>query len=96
MAFDLAILAEYSENHFFHFVYHDGALEGLDDRKKVRLLELVDGFCREFGIQYILSTIQHELPRNAEGETKEFPQSVVIRELHDEGDSGRLFRMAPF
>lgn len=96
MAFDLAILAEYSGNRFFHFVYHDGALEGLDDRKKLRLLDLVDGFCRESRIQYILSTIQHELPRAPDGEVIDFQSDVIIRELHDEGDGGRLFRMAPF
>lgn len=96
MAFDLAVLAEYADKRFFHFVYHDGALEGLDDRKKLRLLSLVEGLCAEFGIQYILSTIQHELPRTSAGDIRDFSPDVIIRELHDEGDSGRLFRMPPF
>lgn len=94
MAFDLAILAEYSKNHFFHFVYHDGAFEGSDDRKKLKLLSLVKRYCDEFGIQYIMSAIQHELPREASGVVD--LSTYVIRELHDDGDEGRLFRMPHF
>jgi uncharacterized protein YydD (DUF2326 family) len=40
MAFDLAVLITYSSRSFYRFVYHDGALEGLDDRKKVNFLNL--------------------------------------------------------
>ena len=35
VAFDLAVLITYSSKNFFHFVYHDGILEGLDNRKKL-------------------------------------------------------------
>jgi len=35
MAFDLAVLRTYASERFFHFVYHDGALEQLDNRKKL-------------------------------------------------------------
>lgn len=34
MAFDLSLLIHYSKKSFYRFVYHDGALEALDDRKK--------------------------------------------------------------
>jgi len=96
MAFDLAILAEYADSRFYHFIYHDGALEGEDDRKKFALLKLVDRLCSECGIQYIMSAIQHELPRLADGSPFEFSPEVIVRELHDEGDRGRLFRMPVF
>lgn len=96
MAFDLAVLAEYSKKRFFHFVYHDGALEGEDDRKKLRMLEIVRRYCDEFGIQYILSAIQHELPRTPSGTVIEFAKEEIVRELHDDGDAGRLFRMPAF
>jgi uncharacterized protein YydD (DUF2326 family) len=36
--FDLALLKVYESAPFFHFVYHDGVLEGLDDRKKIAFL----------------------------------------------------------
>jgi len=96
MAFDLAILAEYSGNRFYHFIYHDGALEGEDDRKKIALLKLVQRLCAEFGIQYILSAIQHELPRDANDTVHEFATGEVVRNLHDDGNQGRLFRMPIF
>ncbi|HBJ86869.1 MAG TPA: hypothetical protein DDZ88_24030 [Verrucomicrobiales bacterium] len=96
MAFDLAILAEYSGNRFYHFIYHDGALEGEDDRKKLALLKLVDELCSDYGIQYILSAIQHELPRHAGDVLHEFAEGVIVRSLHDDGDDGRLFRMPIF
>lgn len=96
MAFDLAILTEYAGNRFYHFIYHDGALEGEDDRKKVALLRLVQRLCSDYGIQYILSAIQHELPRNADDSVYEFGPDEVVRRLHDDGDNGRLFRMPIF
>ena len=34
--FDLSILKVYADKPFFKFVYHDGILEGLDDRKKIQ------------------------------------------------------------
>jgi uncharacterized protein YydD (DUF2326 family) len=96
MAFDLAILSEYAGNRFYHFIYHDGALEGEDDRKKIALLKLVQRLCSEFGIQYILSAIQHELPRNLDDTLHEFAPGEVVRKLHDDGGEGRLFRMPIF
>ena len=39
--FDLALLKVYEDAPFFHFVYHDGILEGLDDRKKLAFLRVV-------------------------------------------------------
>ena len=96
MAFDLAILSEYAGSRFYHFIYHDGALEGEDDRKKIALLKLVERLCEEKGIQYIMSAIRHELPRNPDDTPFTFKEGEVVRELHDNGDDGRLFRMAVF
>ena len=96
MAFDLAILSEYADSRFYHFIYHDGALEGEDDRKKIALLKLVERLCAEAGIQYIMSAIRHELPRNPDDSPFAFKEGEVVRELHDNGDNGRLFRMAVF
>ncbi len=96
VAFDLAILAQYSTSRFFHFVYHDGALEGSDDRKKLKLLATAEEFCFEYDLQYIFSAIQDEIPKMPGGKLMEIPPEWIIKELHDEGDSGRLFRMAQF
>jgi uncharacterized protein YydD (DUF2326 family) len=38
MAFDLALLENYANESFYRFAYHDGALEGLDNRKKYLFL----------------------------------------------------------
>ena len=40
VAFDLALLISYSSHSFYKFVYHDGVLEGLDDRVKQRLITI--------------------------------------------------------
>jgi uncharacterized protein YydD (DUF2326 family) len=51
--FDLALLKVYDAMPFFHFVYHDGVLEGLDDRKKIALLEVVREQTAGKHLQYI-------------------------------------------
>jgi uncharacterized protein YydD (DUF2326 family) len=96
MAFDLAILAVYSKEPFYRFVYHDGALETLDDRRKIRWLSLVRSYCAKHGLQYILTAIEDDVPRDSEEKKVPFPQAEIVRELHDRDDSGRLFRMPPF
>src|SRR5438270_10878044 len=70
--FDLALLKVYEDAPFFHFVYHDGILEGLDDRKKMALLSIVREQTASKKIQYILSVIDSDIPRNAEGARVEF------------------------
>lgn len=96
MAFDIAVLRAHHKSQFFHFVYHDGALETLDDRKKLQLLDVVRKSCEEYGIQYLMSAIEDDLPRDEKDERVEFMQSEIIRELHDEGRAGRLFKMSKF
>lgn len=94
--FDLAILKCYSNKDFFRFVYQDGALESLDDRKKLNLLELAEGYCNDYGLQYILTLIEDDLPRDREGKKYTFPEDEIIRELDDTGQHGRLFDMEEF
>ena len=91
MAFDLSILIHYSSNSFFRFVYHDGALEALDDRKKIKFLETVKKICKDYNLQYILTLIDSDLPKNEKDEVIQFPSDEICLELHDRDDSGKLF-----
>lgn len=94
--FDLAVLATRSTDAYYHFVYHDGIFEGLDNRKKVALLDLVRRVCEQRGIQYILSVIDTDLPRDEEEKKLLFSEEEVVRKLHDGGSQGRLFRTEAF
>jgi uncharacterized protein YydD (DUF2326 family) len=90
--FDLALLKVYEHASFFHFVYHDGIFEGLDDRKKLALLEVVREQISSKTTQYILTLIASDLPR----EDALFSEDEVVLRLHDAGADGRLFKMAEF
>jgi|GEM_PF-607460 uncharacterized protein YydD (DUF2326 family) len=94
--FDLALLKVYETAPFFHFVYHDGLLEGLDDRKKIALLEVIREQTSTRRLQYIFSVIDSDTPRNAQGERLEFSPDEIVLRLHDDGIDGRLFKMAEF
>jgi uncharacterized protein YydD (DUF2326 family) len=94
--FDLALLKVYEEMPFFRFVYHDGVLEGLDDRKKIALLDLVREQTASKRLQYIFSMIDSDMPRDAKSERLEFPADEIVLRLHDDGAPGRLFKMAEF
>ncbi len=93
MAFDLAVLIVYSDRSFYKFVYHDGALETLDDRKKINFLDKIREICRQYGLQYILTIIDSDLPLNEGNEIIRFPDEETVLRLHDRDDSGRLFEM---
>ena len=90
IAFDLAILIYYSDDSFYRFVYHDGALEGLDRRKKLALIKVVKRICAEYGLQYIMTLIDSDLPL-VEGEPFQFSPEEICLKLHDKDDSGKLF-----
>ncbi len=94
VAFDLAILINYSNKSFFKFVYHDGALEGLDNRKKIKFINLAKRICKEYNLQYILTSIEDDLPRDDTGKVMEFPSNEIAVILDDKGDSGRLFEQS--
>lgn len=92
VAFDIALLVSYSSHSFYRFVYHDGVLEGLDDRVKQRLILATQRICDEYGLQYILSLIDSDIPKNVEGNDYEFPMSSVCLNLSDLNDEGKLFK----
>jgi uncharacterized protein YydD (DUF2326 family) len=94
--FDLAILRTYSKEPFYHFVYHDGILEGLDVRKRRLVLDVLRESSKSFGIQCIITVIDADLPRDEEDNKVPFPAGEIILDLHDGGPQGRLFKMREF
>lgn len=95
--FDMAVLKALESNAFYHFVYHDGIFEGLDNRVKLRLIELVREIIRDGKIQYIFSIIDSDLPRKIDTQEQiRFDRKEVILTLNDQGDKGRLFKMQLF
>ncbi len=91
-AFDLAVARALLGQPFIRFLYHDGLLEGLDNRKKLNLINTVRRFAG-FGIQLIVTVIDSDLPYDESGQRFAFRDDEVVLVLHDEDDSGRLFRM---
>ena len=92
IAFDLAILRAHLDDKFPRFVYHDGALESLDDRKKENLLTVIRRYA-DLGLQPIITLIDSDMPARAGDDERVFsPEEITIR-LHDEGEHGRLFKM---
>ena len=92
IAFDLAVLSAHLDVKFPRFVFHDGALESLDDRKKENLIAVLRRYA-DIGIQEIITAIDSDLPRRAHHSDPVFADDEIVLLLHDEGDSGRLFRM---
>jgi len=94
--FDLALLKVYENANFFHFVYHDGIFEALDDRKKIALLTVIREQIANKKTQYILTLIDSDMPRDADQKRIEFGSDEVIVHLSDDGNDGRLFKMDEF
>ncbi len=92
VVFDLAILAEYSNESYFKFVYHDDVFSNQENKIRVKLLKLLRIYCDKYNIQYILSIIKDDLPRDENGNPIEFSKDDIILELHDKDDSGKLFK----
>ena len=90
--FDLAIIKNYIKRSFFRFIYHDGCLESLDPRKQKRYLDLVRRVSRENNIQYILTCLSSEIPKDDKYAVKEAEIAVKLTDAED--DSGRLFGFA--
>ena len=88
VSFDIAVLATYSQRSYFHFVYHDGVFEGLDNRKKTLFLQVVRDYCKRYDIQYIFSTIEDDVPVEL---MTTFDKSEICLTLNDQNDSGKLF-----
>jgi uncharacterized protein YydD (DUF2326 family) len=94
IAFDMAVLRAYSDKNFPKFVYHDGIFESLDDRKKVKLLSIIRKYS-EYGIQHLFTAIDSDFPVCSDENTFLDNDEIVLR-LHDDGNSGRLFKMDPW
>ena len=92
MAFDLSILIEYSKASFYRFVYHDGALESVEDRKKILFVEMIRRVCSEYELQYIMTVIDSDLPNDETGNIVKFLDHEICLRLHDKDDSGKLFK----
>lgn len=92
MAFDISILIVYSKASFYRFVYHDGALETVEDRKRMLFIQMVRRVCSEYGLQYIMTLIDSDLPMDEMGKVVPFPDDEICLRLHDRDDSGKLFK----
>jgi uncharacterized protein YydD (DUF2326 family) len=90
IAFDLAMLRAHLDDAFPRFTFHDGVFESLDDRKKENLLGVMRRYSG-LGIQSIITMIDSDLPPRAVEPV--FDSSEIVVFLHDDGDSGRLFKM---
>lgn len=88
IAFDLAIARVYFNKNFPKFIYIDGVFDGLDDRKKDLLLEVLREYSN-FGIQIIATTINSEV----QGLTTPITEQEIVLILHDDGQNGRLFKI---
>jgi uncharacterized protein YydD (DUF2326 family) len=93
IAFDLALLKANKEHPYYRFVFHDGAFEALDDRKKENLRDVFRAFGND-GIQQIVTCIDSDIP-DIDSNGKPFinNEEVVLR-LDDSGKEGRLFHVA--
>jgi len=88
MGYDLAVNFSYKDLDFLRFIYHDGGLETLDERKKKAFLEYIREYSSLFGTQYILTVIDSDMPQGMY-----FTDEEIVLRLHDNGQSGRLFKM---
>ncbi len=89
MAFDIAINQVYINSKYTHFIYHDGFLETLDNRKKEQFVEIIRELSSD-GLQYIATLIDSELPNSHDNL---FTDDEIILKLHDDGVDGRLFKI---
>lgn len=94
-SFDFSLLLLYATTEFYRFTYHDGLLESLDDRVKLKLIEHWRRLSVDNGLQVIVSVLDSDLPLDAD-KKQYFDETEIIRELHDRGDDGRLFKMPAF
>lgn len=92
IAFDLAMLRTYLDVPFARFVYHDGALEQLERRKREKLIGVLRDYSN-MGLQPVISLLDSDLPAPLGASADTLAPEEVILTLHDEGEDGRLFKM---
>lgn len=95
IAFDLAVLRGYLGTKFPRFVVHDGVFEALDPRKKENLLRIYRRYA-SLGLQPVITTIDEDLSQPVGDETDVIHDADIVALLHDEDDSGRLFKFGPY
>ena len=88
IAFDLAVVRAYLDKNFPKFLYIDGVFDGLDNRKKQLILDVIREYC-DLNIQIIITTINSE----TSSLVTPIAQNEIVLTLHDDGSSGRLFKM---
>lgn len=93
VAFDLAMLRAHLSVAFPRFAFHDGVFESLETRKKRTLLRLLREYAA-YGLQPIITTLDSDLPDPMDSTPGSLRSDEVVCVLHDDGESGRLFRMA--
>lgn len=94
--FDMTLLTIHSDQSFYKFSFHDGLFESLDDRVKFKLIEKMRLVSEAYGLQFIISVLDSDIPISETGGRSYFLPNEIIRELNDTGDSGRLFKMPSF
>ncbi len=94
VAYDLAILIEYSTSKFYNFVYHDGIFEGLDNRKKINFVLLARVLTEKYNLQYIFTAIQDDLPDLKSVGKENISESEICLRLNDKDASGTLLGFA--
>lgn len=87
VAFDLAILINYSHQSHFRFLYHDDIIAGDDNGIKKRLIETVKKYCQVYNIQYIFSAVKDNIPASVD-----LSENIILT-LHDKNEAGKLFKM---
>jgi hypothetical protein len=91
----LALLKVYEDASFFHVVYHGGVFEALDDRKKLALLNVIREQVATKKLQYFLTLIHSDIPRDADGNKINFADNEIILRLHGSMARRRGLRPAP-
>lgn len=92
VCFDLAVLINYPTNKFYQFIYHDGSMESMSDTKKIKYINKVRELCLTKGIQYILTTLEDDIPRTSNGDLFIINDDEIVITLDDrENNEGRLF-----
>ncbi len=91
IAFDLAMLRAHLDVPFARFVFHDGALEQLEPRKRQNLIQVLRQYA-DLGLQPVITALDSDLPEPIDSSGTAIRSEDVILTLHDEGATGRLFR----
>lgn len=60
--------------------------------KKIKFLNFIRKICSEYKLQYILTLIDSDLPKDENSNIIKFPDHEVCLKLHDRNDSGKLLK----